>query len=157
MLLVKLLLLHHLLLLVPLVLLPLPLLPLLLLQRALLLLMLPLLLLPEVKSSSQPTWYFEISLNLSTRSLFPLAPVNLFEAARVAAAGGGAAAAATAPGSAADLMQLAQLTASPQFQQLRQVIQTQPQLLPVLLQQIGQSNPHIFQVSEKREIFLLWI
>jgi UV excision repair protein RAD23 len=39
------------------------------------------------------------------------------------------------------------LRQSPQFQQLRQLVQAQPHLLPTLMQQIGQSNPEIIEVS----------
>jgi UV excision repair protein RAD23 len=42
--------------------------------------------------------------------------------------------------------QLAALQQSPQFQQLRQIIQSQPDLLPAVLEQIGTSNPEVLQV-----------
>ena len=38
------------------------------------------------------------------------------------------------------------LRSSPQFAELRQLVQTQPHLLPALLQQLGQSNPQLLQV-----------
>lgn len=41
----------------------------------------------------------------------------------------------------------AALSNHPQFQQLRQLIRQQPQLLEPLLQQIGQSQPQLLQVS----------
>ena len=53
-------------------------------------------------------------------------------------------AAAGATGSAADLDFLRN---SPQFQNLRQLVQAQPHLLPTLLQQIGQTNPQLLQVK----------
>lgn len=34
----------------------------------------------------------------------------------------------------------------PQFQNMRQVIQQNPALLPALLQQLGQENPQLLQV-----------
>lgn len=34
----------------------------------------------------------------------------------------------------------------PQFQQMRQIIQQNPSLLPALLQQIGRENPQLLQV-----------
>lgn len=65
--------------------------------------------------------------------------VNLFDAAAAAAAAPNTA----APGG--DLS-LEMLRNSPQFQQLRQLVQQQPQLLQPLLQQIGQTNPELLQV-----------
>jgi UV excision repair protein RAD23 len=50
---------------------------------------------------------------------------------------------------------LSSLQNSPQFQQLRQVVQTNPQLLEPLLQQIGQANPELFQlISTNQQRFL---
>lgn len=37
----------------------------------------------------------------------------------------------------------------PQFQNMRQVIQQNPALLPALLQQLGQENPQLLQVTER--------
>lgn len=37
----------------------------------------------------------------------------------------------------------------PQFQQMRQIIQQNPSLLPALLQQIGRENPQLLQVDLK--------
>lgn len=70
------------------------------------------------------------------------------QAAQLQSGGGNAASvpAAGAPragGSAADLEFLRN---SPQFQNLRQMVQAQPQLLPAMLQQIGQTNPQLLQV-----------
>ena len=39
----------------------------------------------------------------------------------------------------------------PQFQNMRQVIQQNPALLPALLQQLGQENPQLLQVQAWRQ------
>lgn len=47
------------------------------------------------------------------------------------------------------------LRSQPQFQQMRQVIQQNPQLLNAVLQQIGQSNPQLLQlISQNQEAFV---
>ncbi|TVY50350.1 UV excision repair protein rhp23, partial [Lachnellula cervina] len=88
-------------------------------------------------------------------------PINLFEAAAQAGAGGrggagaargGAAAAGAASllagagagaGAAGGLGNLDFLRNNPQFQQLRQVVQQQPQMLEPILQQVGAGNPQL--------------
>ncbi|NXS66486.1 RD23B protein, partial [Pandion haliaetus] len=43
----------------------------------------------------------------------------------------------------------------PQFQQMRQIIQQNPSLLPALLQQIGRENPQLLQqISQHQEHFI---
>jgi UV excision repair protein RAD23 len=70
--------------------------------------------------------------------------MNLFEASAAAASSGQG---APAPSSAESAAALEGIRNSPQFQQLRQLIQAQPQLLQPILQQLGQSNPELLQVG----------
>jgi len=84
-------------------------------------------------------------------------PVNLFEAAAQAGQGGrgaggagrgaGGSAAAVGDifsgGAAAGLGNLDFLRNNPQFQQLRQVVQQNPQMLEPILQQVGAGNPQL--------------
>ncbi|QPH01804.1 hypothetical protein C2857_006007 [Epichloe festucae Fl1] len=83
--------------------------------------------------------------------------VNLFDLAaqhggvRGSSGGGNAAAAAAAAATAAgqgggDLGNLDFLRNNPQFQQLRQVVQQQPQMLEPILQQLGAGNPQLAQL-----------
>jgi len=83
-------------------------------------------------------------------------PVNLFEAAAQAGQGGrggggaprgGAAAAGAGAGAAAGgLGNLDFLRNNPQFQQLRQVVQQNPQMLEPILQQVGAGNPQLAEL-----------
>ncbi|PHH69540.1 hypothetical protein CDD80_6658 [Ophiocordyceps camponoti-rufipedis] len=82
--------------------------------------------------------------------------INLFDLAAQqgggagASRGGGSASAAAAAAAAAaqggDLGNLDFLRHNPQFQQLRQVVQQQPQMLEPILQQLGAGNPHLAQL-----------
>ncbi|PGH06467.1 UV excision repair protein Rad23 [Polytolypa hystricis UAMH7299] len=94
-------------------------------------------------------------------------PVNLFEAAAQAgqqggrsARGAGAAAAAglgAAAGAegAGNLGSLDFLRNNPHFQQLRQLVQQQPQMLEPILQQVGAGNPQLAQlIGQNQEQFL---
>lgn len=106
-------------------------------------------------------------------------PINLFEAAaqagrtgggagvarggRTGGAGGanlaglgaGIGAAAGAEGGASGLGNLDFLRNNPQFQQLRQIVRTQPRMLEPILQQVGAGNPQLAQlIGENPDQFL---
>ena len=51
-----------------------------------------------------------------------------------------------APGAAGGLNNLDFLRNNPQFQQLRQIVQTQPRMLEPILQQVGAGNPQLAQL-----------
>lgn len=82
--------------------------------------------------------------------------VNLFDLAAQQGGGGrgsgaapaaaAAAAAAAVQGGAGDLGNLDFLRHNAQFQQLRQVVQQQPQMLEPILQQLGSGNPQLAQL-----------
>ncbi|KAK5669703.1 UV excision repair protein rad23 [Batrachochytrium dendrobatidis] len=81
--------------------------------------------------------------------------INLFEAAAAQAAQSRSGAAASHAPGAGDASTLSFLRNSPQFQQLRQLVHSQPQLLQPLLQQIGQTNPELLQlISQNQGQFL---
>lgn len=92
--------------------------------------------------------------------------MNLFDlAAQHGGSGGGgarggsnpaaAAAAAAAAAGGADLGNLDFLRTNPQFQQLRQVVQQQPQMLEPILQQLGAGNPQLAQlIASNPDAFL---
>ncbi|KAK4697037.1 UV excision repair protein RAD23, partial [Lecanoromycetidae sp. Uapishka_2] len=104
-------------------------------------------------------------------------PVNLFEAAAEAGRAGGAGGAARGRGAGATGSSLAGLGAgigaaagaeggaglgnldflrnNPQFQQLRQIVQTQPRMLEPILQQVGAGNPQLARlIGENPDQFL---
>jgi UV excision repair protein RAD23 len=87
-------------------------------------------------------------------------PVNLFEAAAQAGgaragAGGLLAGAGAGAGAAGGLGNLDFLRNNPQFQQLRQVVQQNPQMLEPILQQVGAGNPQLAQlIGQHPEQFL---
>jgi UV excision repair protein RAD23 len=90
-------------------------------------------------------------------------PENLFEAAARAGqqpsggagAGAGAGAAAGLAGGAAGTNALDFLRNNPQFQQLRQVVQQQPQMLEPILQQVAAGNPQLAQmITQNPEQFM---
>ncbi|KAL8764232.1 MAG: hypothetical protein Q9184_000201 [Pyrenodesmia sp. 2 TL-2023] len=94
-------------------------------------------------------------------------PINLFEAAAQAGRGGagaggtagrgrggGGAGAAVGGGAgrgagAGGAANLEFLRSNPQFQQLRQIVQTQPQMLEPILQQVGAGNPQLAQLIQE--------
>lgn len=94
-------------------------------------------------------------------------PVNLFEAAAAAGRGGaGARTAGAAAGGQAGLdsiggigggdeTNLDFLRENPTFQNLRRLVQQQPQMLETVLQQVGASNPQLAQmINSNPEAFL---
>jgi UV excision repair protein RAD23 len=86
-------------------------------------------------------------------------PVNLFEAAAQVGQAGtpprGGRSAAAGGGEAGALGNLDFLRNNPHFQQLRQLVQQQPQMLEPILQQIGAGNPQLAQlIGQNQEQFL---
>lgn len=84
-------------------------------------------------------------------------PVNLFEAAAQAGAGQETAGRGARAGAAAGeaLPNLDFLRNNPHFQQLRQLVQQQPQMLEPILQQVAAGNPQIAQlIGQNQEQFL---
>ncbi|EFR01318.1 nucleotide excision repair protein RAD23 [Nannizzia gypsea CBS 118893] len=89
--------------------------------------------------------------------------LNLFEQAAAQASGGGsgrsrgagAGAGAGSGESAGSLGSLEFLRNNPHFQQLRQLVQQQPQMLEPILQQVGAGNPQLAQlIGQNQEQFL---
>ncbi|KAF9935686.1 hypothetical protein BGZ67_003181 [Mortierella alpina] len=84
-------------------------------------------------------------------------PQNLFTAAAQAAATArrGGAGAPGAEAGAAETDSLAFLRDQPQFQQIREMVQHNPDLLQPLLIQLGQSNPQMLQlINQNQQAFL---
>ncbi|ORY17905.1 XPC-binding domain-domain-containing protein [Clohesyomyces aquaticus] len=91
-------------------------------------------------------------------------PINLFEAAAQAGQGGrgggagarsGGSGGAAGSGGALGGNSLEFLRNNPQFQQLRQVVQQQPQMLEPILQQVGAGNPDLARmIAEHSDQFL---
>lgn len=84
-------------------------------------------------------------------------PVNLFEAAAQAADSGGAGSGARSGATAGEpgVGSLEFLRNNPHFQQLRQLVQQQPQMLEPILQQVGAGNPQLAQlIGQNQEQFL---
>jgi len=75
------------------------------------------------------------------------APQNLFTAAAQAAAN--ARRGTQGEAGAGDIENLAFLRDQPQFQQIRDMVQSNPELLQPLLFQLGQSNPQMLQVQAR--------
>ena len=70
-------------------------------------------------------------------------------------AGVGTGAGSGGTGAAGGLGNLEFLRNNPQFQQLRQIIQTQPRMLEPILQQVGTGNPQLAQlIAQNPEAFL---
>ncbi|OAA67463.1 UV excision repair protein Rad23 [Cordyceps fumosorosea ARSEF 2679] len=82
--------------------------------------------------------------------------VNLFDlAAQHGGSGGSRGGSGDASGAAAELGNLDFLRTNPQFQQLRQVVQQQPQMLEPILQQLGAGNPQLAQlIASNPDAFL---
>ncbi|KAJ5443534.1 UV excision repair protein rhp23 [Penicillium daleae] len=83
-------------------------------------------------------------------------PFNMFEAAAQAGEGGGRGARSGGAGGAAGSdANLDFLRNNPHFQQLRQLVQQQPQMLEPILQQVAAGNPQIAQIiGQNSEQFL---
>ncbi|KAF1997204.1 UV excision repair protein Rad23 [Amniculicola lignicola CBS 123094] len=84
-------------------------------------------------------------------------PINLFEAAAQAGQQGGRGGGSAGAGAGAALggNSLEFLRNNPQFQQLRQVVQQQPQMLEPILQQVASGNPQLAQlIRDHPEQFL---
>jgi UV excision repair protein RAD23 len=88
-------------------------------------------------------------------------PINLFEAAAQAgqqgrgAGGARGSSGGAGAGAAAAAGNLDFLRNNPQFQQLRQLVQQQPQMLEPILQQVGAGNPQLAQlIAQRPEEFL---
>lgn len=86
-------------------------------------------------------------------------PINLFEAAAQAGqnrgGSGGARSGSAGAGGALNANSLEFLRNNPQFQQLRQVVQQQPQMLEPILQQVGAGNPQLaHMIANNPEQFL---
>ncbi|ATY60398.1 UV excision repair Rad23 [Cordyceps militaris] len=82
--------------------------------------------------------------------------INLFDlAAQHGGTGGSRGSSGDAGGASADLGNLDFLRTNPQFQQLRQVVQQQPQMLEPILQQLGAGNPQLAQlIASNPDAFL---
>ena len=75
--------------------------------------------------------------------------------ANIAGLGAGIGAPTGTEGGAAGLGNLDFLRSNPQFQQLRQIVQTQPRMLEPILQQVGAGNPQLAQrIGENPDEFL---
>ncbi|KAE8351683.1 XPC-binding domain-containing protein [Aspergillus coremiiformis] len=82
-------------------------------------------------------------------------PVNLFEAAAQAGTQEGARGARSGSAAGEGLPNLDFLRNNPHFQQLRQLVQQQPQMLEPILQQVAAGNPQIAQlIGQNEEQFL---
>ncbi|KIK36786.1 hypothetical protein CY34DRAFT_810974 [Suillus luteus UH-Slu-Lm8-n1] len=75
-------------------------------------------------------------------------PQNLFQLAQQQQQQPGGRGTATSAGAGAGEIDLEALRSHPQFQQLRQLVQTNPNLLAPLVQQIMEQNPHLGQLFE---------
>ncbi|KAL8820413.1 MAG: hypothetical protein Q9223_001367 [Gallowayella weberi] len=76
-------------------------------------------------------------------------PINLFEAAQAQAGRGGTGAGGRGGTGAGGGANLDFLRNNPQFQQLRQIVQSQPQMLEPILQQVGAGNPQLAQLIQE--------
>lgn len=81
---------------------------------------------------------YPITLNKNNRKWLIHSPAGPVSASQPSPAGGG-------PASTGNPLEF--LRNQPQFQQMRQIIQQNPALLPALLQQLGRDNPQLLQVS----------
>lgn len=102
---------------------------------------------PGDERADEPVNLFEAAAQAGaggrTGGAVHMPPANPFGVSAVGATAGAAAGAAAAGAATGGLGNLDWLRNNPQFQQLRQVVQQQPQMLEPILQSVGAGNPQL--------------